>query len=68
MDLLLKVLCQVRLPFQKALLHSTGFMLIWNWGDWRSDGMGKYKKRGMILVDLEELRCDVCDLALRVGL
>lgn len=30
--------------------------------------MGKYKKRGMILVDLEELRCDVCDLSLRVGL
>lgn len=30
--------------------------------------MGKYKKMGMILVDLEELRCDVCDLALRVGL
>lgn len=68
MDLLLKVLCQVRLPFQKALLHSTGFMLIWNWGDWRRDGMGKYKKKGMILDDLEELRCDVCDLALRVGL
>lgn len=68
MDLLLKVLCQVRLPFQKALLHSTGFMLIWNWGDWRSDGMGKYQKKGMILVDLEELRCDVCDLVLRVGL
>lgn len=46
MDLLLKVLCQVRLPFQKALLHSTGFMLIWNWGDWRSDGMRKYTKKG----------------------
>lgn len=30
--------------------------------------MGKYKKMGMILDDLEELRCDVCDLALRVGL
>lgn len=30
--------------------------------------MGKYKKRGMILVDLEELNCNVCDLALRVGL
>lgn len=30
--------------------------------------MGKHKKKGMILVDLEELRCDVCDLALRVGL
>lgn len=30
--------------------------------------MGKYQKKGMILVDLEELRCDVCDLALRVGL
>lgn len=30
--------------------------------------MGKYQKKGMILVDLEELRCDVCDLTLRVGL
>lgn len=30
--------------------------------------MGKYQKKGMILVDLEELRCDVCDLVLRVGL
>lgn len=30
--------------------------------------MGKYEKKGMILDDLEELRCDVCDLALRVGL
>lgn len=30
--------------------------------------MGKYKKKGKILVDLEELRCNVCDLALRVGL
>lgn len=30
--------------------------------------MGKYKKMGIILDDLEELRCDVCDLVLRVGL
>lgn len=30
--------------------------------------MGKYKKKGMILDDVEELRCNVCDLALRVGL
>lgn len=30
--------------------------------------MGKYKKRGMLLDDLEELNCNVCDLALRVGL
>lgn len=30
--------------------------------------MGKYKKKGMILDDLEELNCNVCDLALRVGL
>lgn len=30
--------------------------------------MGKYKKKGMILDDLEEWRCYVCDLALRVGL
>lgn len=30
--------------------------------------MGKYKKRGMILDDLEELNCNVCDLSLRVGL
>lgn len=26
-------------------------------------GWENTKKKGMILVDLEELRCDVCDLA-----
>lgn len=31
-------------------------------------GWENTKKKGMILDDLEELRCDVCDLALRVGL
>lgn len=31
-------------------------------------GWENTKKKGMILVDLEELRYDVCDLALRVGL